>query len=672
MSAQLEDRLEALPERTRRALLLTATAEPADRASFTEALELFGGEMADLHPAEEAGLVLIDAEGPRFEDPGLRAVAYDSQPPAERRAAHRALAAAAPGPSPWHGAAAAEGPDAKVAAELADLAEATLAKGDPAAATDAFERAAQLSPDDELRFGFQLQAGIAAIFAGQLARSREVLDSLLAAAEGPLARADVQRLRAGTILLAGHPMEAHELLLAEADRVEELDPARASALLVDAGVAQMASGDMSGLIAIAERAAELAHRGGDAEAVLPKTVLAEALAVQGRHAEAREIVTGLSLPSPASSTSDPEILAIAGLCLMWIEDYERSRAWLDRMIAEAREAGARRALPMPLSVRACLDIRGGHLPRAEERTREAVEIAEAAATGFGLTFALSTLAYVAAWRGDAEACRTHAERALEIGSRYEMQGTVSYTEAAFATLEMGKGRTEAAIDHSLRSLESSHAYGRRDPSFLQDGANIVEACAREGRTDDARAWLGHLEAEAELTGGIWAAAAVARCRGILAEDDGEADAHFAEALRIHDSGPEMPLERARTQLCHGERLRRGRRRAEARIPLAAAERAFGRAGARAWAERARQELAATGPPASQAPAADGTDLDLDVLTPQEREICQQVAEGARNREIAAALYISPRTVEYHLGNAYRKLDVRSRTELTAAMLSRGG
>lgn len=666
------ERLEGLPEATCRALLLAAAAEPADRASFATALGLLGGELADLHPAEEVGVVAIDAEGPRFLAPELRAAAYDSRPAAERRAAHRALAAAAPGPAPWHGAAAAEGPDAKVAGELADLAEATLARGDPAAAADAFERAAQLSPDDELRFRFQLQAGVGAILAGQLERSRRVLDALLAAAEEPLARADVQRLRAGTILLAGHPMEAQELLLAEAERVEELDRARAAALVQDAAVAQMASGDMDGLVAIAERAAELAHRAGDAEATLPKVILAEALAVQGLHGRAGEIVAELKLPAAASSTSDPEILAVAGLCLLWLEDYERAREWLDQMIAEARAAGARRALPMPLSVRACLDIRTGHLARAGERAAEAVEIAEDAVGGFGLSFAHSTLAYVAAWQGEAKTCRAHAERALEIGGRYEMEGPLSYAEAAFSTLELGLGRTEAAIDHSLRSLDSSHGYGRRDPSFLQDGANIVEACAREGKTEDARAWLGHLEAEAELTGGIWAAAAVERCRGILAEDDGEAEAHFAAALRIHDSGPEMPLERARTQLCHGERLRRSRRRADARIPLAAAERAFGRAGAAGWAERARQELAATGPPAAAPPSEGGASVDLDVLTPQEREICQQVAEGARNREIAAALYISPRTVEYHLGNAYRKLDVRSRTELTAAILSRGG
>lgn len=668
----MEEAFSELPERTGRALLLVAAAEPADRASLADALKEFGAELADLHLAEEAGLVAIDSEGPRFRDPRLRALAYEARPLAERRAAHRALAAAASGPAPWHGAAAAEGPDAKVASELADLAEATLAKGDPAAATEAFERAAQLAPADERRFQFRLQAGVSALLAGQLDRSRDALDELLRNADGPLARADVQRLRAGTILLAGHPMEAQELLLAEAERVEEIDPARASALLVDAGVSQMASGDMVGLIAIAERAAALAERAGDLEAVLPKVILAEALAVQGRHAQAREIVTGLALPSAASSTSDPEILAIAGLCLMWIEDYEGARRWLDRMIAEAREAGALRALPMPLAVRACLDIRCGHLPRAAERAREAIEIAEATASGFGLSFALSTLAYVAAWKGDAETCRANAERALEISGRYEMGGTLAYTEAAFATLELGLGRTEAAIDHSLRSLESSHAYGRRDPSFIQDGANIVEACARAGREEDAAAWLGHLEAEAELTGGIWAAAAVARCRGILAEDEAEAEAHFAEALRIHDSGPEMPLERARTLLAQGERLRRGRRRAEARIPLAAAERAFTRAGAMTWAERAHKELAATGPPAAPAPGEDAETVDLDVLTPQEREVCQQVAEGARNREIAAALYISPRTVEYHLGNAYRKLDVRSRTELTAAILSRGG
>jgi DNA-binding CsgD family transcriptional regulator len=665
-------RLGQLPPAARRAVLLAAAASRGDALTLRRALGDDGDGIAALAPAEELGLVRIEGGAVAFTHPLVRSAAYHRAASAERREAHRALAAAAETASAgaWHRALAADGPDEEAAQALSGVAGEAAARGAPASAADALERAAALSADEGARFGRTLGAAYAAMVAGQLDRATRLIDDVLPSARDPLARADAQRLRAGAILLGGHPMEGYEILLAEAERIAELDDARTAALLTDAGVAQMASGHMDGLASIAERAAAAARKAGDERPLLPAVMLAEALAVQGDHARARETLAGLE-DTASDLTDQPEVLAVAGLTLMWLEDHDRAGAWLDRMISEARAAGKLSALPMPLAVRACVDMRSGNLQRSGARAEEAIEIAEVAAGGFGLSFALSTLATVEGWRGDEARCRAHAERARELEARFEMRGTYAFTELALATLELGLGRSEAAAAHSLRCLDAKRDYGVRDPTFLQDGSNLIEACVREGRTAEAEAALANLADAAELTGGAWARAAVERCRGLLAEDDA-VDRHFAEALRAHDSGTPMPLERARTLLCQGERLRRARRRADARAPLEEAERTFERAGARSWAERARQELAATGAPGRRKARRSAGSLDLAALTPQEREVCRLVAAGSSNREVAAALFISPRTVEYHLGNAYRKLGLRSRTELTAALVSAPG
>ena len=664
LDAVYRARLSELPAETRGALLIVAASEVDDRDTLSQALEAGGAGIGALAAAEDAGLVSVSPTQVRFTHPLARSAVYHGARAADRRAAHLTLAASAPPEAAaWHRAAAAEGPDGEVAAALADAAARAVERGAPAAAADALERAAQVAPESEARFGWSLGAAYSAMVGGQLDRARRLLDVLLPSVDDPLRRADVQRLRAGTIMLAGHPMESQDLLLAEVDRIADRDPGRTAALLIDAGVAQMASGDMRGLVALAERAAEAARLAGDGDVLVPSIMLAEALAVQGEHERARAIMAGLELPVEGASASNPEVLAVGGLCLMWLEDLARAGAWLDRLIAEARSAGLLRALPMPLSVRACVDIRSGNLSRAESRALEAVAIAEVSAAGFVLAFALSTMATVAAWTGDGEQCRLCAARALEIEGQLELGGTRAYTELALATLALGSGDTARAAEHSVKGLEYSRDYGTRDPSFLQDAPNLVEALVREGRDGEARAALADLEESAELTGGAWPAAVVERCRGLIAAEE-DVDRHFREALRLHDSGVGMPLERARTQLCWGERLRRLRRRAEAREPLSAAERAFDRAGATAWAARARRELEATGLARTREPEAGTGDHDL---TNRELEICRLVARGAQNREVAAALFVSTRTVEYHLSNAYRKLGVRSRTELAGAI-----
>jgi DNA-binding CsgD family transcriptional regulator len=280
---------------------------------------------------------------------------------------------------------------------------------------------------------------------------------------------------------------------------------------------------------------------------------------------------------------------------------------------------------------------------------------------------LTTAAFVAANLGDAEACIRHAEQARAIALRLDLTSTLACAEQALGFLALGAGDPATAIVHLESARDHTRRFGSRDPSFLYTHADLAEAYVRAGRSDDAAALTDELAAGAAATGGAWAAAATARCR-LLVDGDDRLDEHIAAALAAH-ARLTQPFELARTQLCAGEQLRRARRRADARPHLTGAYATFAALGAEQWAARAANELrAAGGRRGERSPDDEG-------LTARERDVCRLVAGGATNREVAAALHMSPRTVEHHLRMAYRKLGVRSRTEMTGRFggdVDRGG
>ena len=232
---------------------------------------------------------------------------------------------------------------------------------------------------------------------------------------------------------------------------------------------------------------------------------------------------------------------------------------------------------------------------------------------------------------------------------------VGRANAALGLLELSLGRAGEAAAH-LELVGRAHAHSDvAEPSLLEWMPDLVEAYIRSDRFDDAAATLDAFARCADAAGRTWAQAVTLRYRGVLAGDAG--DEHFEAALRLHAATPRS-FERARTELCFGETLRRSGRRAAARAHLREALDAFERAGALPWAERAGRELAATGESLRpREPSA------VAQLTPQELQIGLAVIEGRTNREVAEALFLSPKTIEYHLRNVFRKLDVRSRTEL---------
>jgi DNA-binding CsgD family transcriptional regulator len=269
--------------------------------------------------------------------------------------------------------------------------------------------------------------------------------------------------------------------------------------------------------------------------------------------------------------------------------------------------------------------------------------------------AAALLARMEAARGRADECRSLAQRALASDVEFGLRSSAAYALAALGFLALGMRTPEEAI----APLETAERIARSgsvgEPWLVLSTPDLVEALAHVGNATRARDVLHDFKARVAGRERVSAEAAVARCAGLVGDDGGWREA-FEDALALHDLVP-TPFERARTELCYGERLRRARKRADARDRLGRAVEVFEELGATPWLERARAELRATGLSARR------RSTPIDALTQQELAVARLVVDGASNRDAAASLFVSPKTIEFHLGNVYRKLDVRSRTEL---------
>ncbi len=357
----------------------------------------------------------------------------------------------------------------------------------------------------------------------------------------------------------------------------------------------------------------------------------------------------------------PVLIFGIGQAFTWLEDYDRARRLLADGIAQARAWSAPGLLPYGLLSMCELEFRTGHWASAYAAGAEAARLGEETGQLNDRAYAFGVLSRVEAALGREEDCRAHLAQSLELVEQLGAEILRAYAGATLGFLELGLGRAEQAV----AALEAVASFlGERpagDPAVLQWVPDLVEAYVRQGRRADALATLARFERDAEHSGSGWAAATAARCRGLLAGEDAF-ETEFRDALALHDT----PFESARTELALGERLRRAGRRVEARASLRAALATFDRLGARPWADRARAELRASGERVRR-----GSPAAAERLTPQELQVALEVAGGSTNREAAAALFLSPKTIEFHLRNVYRKLGIRSRTELVRMVISAG-
>jgi len=645
-------RVARLPDRTRRALLVVAAAGSGAGVSIAEALRADGLDLVDLKPAELDRLVVAADGDVAFRHPLIRSVVYHHEPVEVRRGVHALLADVEQDADrrAWHLAAGAVAPDELAAGELDAAAGRALARGAPASAARAFGVAAGFSGDDEGRGRRLARAARAAHRAGDVPGASRFVIAARNVASDPITLADLVLVESDLRMRSGDLEGAHRALVAQAESVIAVDRRRAATMLLLAAKLRIYRLEATEAAQEVERALAILEH--DERDLIHLVALSMSHAVAGE-SDARELALSAADAAARSPHGHAHTLGIAWP-LIWFEEYDLARGVTDRAIVVQRESGFLLYLPQALMPRAELDFRTGRWDSGLQSCSEALALFEETQQPSEAAAAAALLARMHAARGSADECRALAQRALASDVEFGLRSSASYALAALGLLALGLRRPEEAIG-PLETAERIMASGSvGEPWLLLSAPDLVEALAHAGHTARALLALRDFEARVEGRGRVSASAAAARCAGILA-DKGWEDA-FERALALHDVVP-TPFERARTELCFGERLRRARKRTEARVRLRDALEIFEELGAAPWSERARAELRASGQTARR------RSTPVEGLTPQELSVAKLVAHGATNREAAAALFVSPKTIEFHLGNVYRKLEVRSRIEL---------
>lgn len=663
VQASYERQLAALPPRTRAALCLLSAGAGCPPQAVAAALGDDGAAAVDV--ALAAGLLVPRAGRVSFRHPLLASAAYHAAPSSERRAAHAALAATVTDVQhrAWQLSGAALGPDPAAVAALRAAGEQARARGANAEAGRAFGRAAELSPEPGERAALELEAARDHTVAGHGELALELVGRAARTTEDPAVRVGAQHLRAHVLMRGGDPLRAIGVLKALAVQAAEAgDRAGSATYLLEASFAHMFRGEMAQLSELAAQAREQAEGVSPELALLAGIAEGEALLALGRSAAGDALLTA---GEPLLFAADPlseiaELVGMAAMSSLWIERFERTERIVGRMVAIARAAGAVSRVIYPLDVRSQLHWRRGRWTAAYADADESVRLARETGQRGALALALAGLCRVEAGTGRIEQARAHGEEGIALSETAAGAATVLHSLAALGFTELTAGRAEVAVNLLERADAIDRELPLGEPALTMYAPDLVEALVRAGRRDAAARALSRLQEGAERTGGAWAHAAAARGRLLLASDD-EIDRLGAEALAWHDRVA-MPFERSRTELVLGERLRRARRRADARAPLERALRALAQLGAEPWAARARTELVATGGRAGvrEAPP-------IEELTPHELQVALLVAEGGTNREVGAALFLSAKTIEHHLSAIYRKLGLRSRTQLAALL-----
>ncbi|UOE44999.1 helix-turn-helix transcriptional regulator [Agromyces larvae] len=663
LTRQLEEsfrrRLAPLPAATRR-LLIIAAAEPGqDAAVIWKAAAQLGVTMRDAEPAVADGL--IDLTGlVRFCHPLARSTVYRSSLADERRAAHRALAEATdadadPERRAWHRAQATSGLDEAVAAELHRSAGLAAARGGQAAAAAFLERAAELTPDPRRRAERALLAARAKFDAGAPERALRLLAIARAGLADERSRALVDLLHA-QIISRLEPGQGAPLLDA-AKRLDPIDSDLARDTYRDAFYAAQVAGQLArngGTLRDAATTRIAEHR--DPPANTHDLLLdGVALTVARDHSAGAPLLRDAvaefrrrELDSDASYAWLPFVTLVA----FGTWDEQSAHEVCARLIALARERGAFSVLPTALMLGVGYEIFGGDLATAATLAEECDLIREATTIPkppYGLLM-------VAAFRGDAERVDAiiDAER-LQATDRGEGQWLTA-TGWAEAVVNNGLGRYDLALAAAERAVEPPNELALVNWAKVE----LIEAAARSGRPERAATAMRHLADMSEACGTPWVLGVAARSRALLASPDAAESDHVSAIEHLQRT--RLRTEQARSHLVYGEWLRRQGRRTDAREQLRNAHDLFDEIGAHAFADRARRELAATGETVRR--RTPDTQLDL---TQQEAQIARLAANGDTNPQIATQLFISPRTVEWHLGKIFAKLGITSRRELETAL-----
>ena len=656
-------RIEALPEATQRLLLLGAADPVGDAALVWRAAGALAIGPDALPPAEDAELLTVGAQV-RFRHPLVRSAVYRSASPADRRAVHRALAEAtdADGDADrraWHRAAAAAGFDEDVAADLDRSAERASARGGLAAAAAFLRRSVALTADADRRAERASAAAQASLQAGAFDAALDMLTIVESSPLDALQRARVELLRGQTAFAQGSVADAASLLLAAAERLEALDLALArETYLYACGAAMFGGGSSAGDLLAAGRAVRaLPPLTGPPRAV---DTLLDGIALvvtEGRAAAAPTLLRATSSFAGADVPVDECVrwspFATAAGNALW--DDEGVRAVCARQLQIARDAGALGQLPALLLALGNAAARGGDLAGAASLMAEATAISEVT----GTRLPPYTEMLVLAMRGHASGAMSLIEQTVEQVAEAR-QGIASTAHWAAAILYNGLGRYEEA----RAAAEAAGSAPLDLFAAMWSLPELVESATRTGAGDVAQHAVERLTETTRPAGTDWGLGVEARSRALVSEGPA-AEALYHEAVeRLRRTRLRADL--GRSHLLYGEWLRREHRRVDARAQLRIAHDHFRSMGMDAFAERARTELFATGGKARKR-----TVETRDELTTQERHIAELARDGLSNPEIGARLFLSPRTVEWHLRKVFTKLGIHSRHELSRALPSSG-
>jgi DNA-binding NarL/FixJ family response regulator len=641
--------------------LVCAAAGRASLATIDKAATRLGVCTPVLELAGLEHILHFDREVVDFRHPLMRSAAYQKATAAGRRAAHLALADSLCGEEDeadrraWHRAAAALGPDEEIASELERAAQQTLRRSGYAAAVHAMERAAALSQAESERVRRVVAAAEAAWHAGDTQHARALVERAeQLGLETPRVRLHARYVEGSIELRSGVPADGLRTLLEAVEESGSADPALALRALAVAGEAGFQSGELESISRISALLAALPESNHPGQRLLTRLYRA-----MDPHAQASELAGSQGELAAAEQLDDPDLLIrVAGLTF-GMGEYAMARRLWTRAVNGARALGAAGSLAAALRPLALDELARSRFAWAEALAAEGRALAlETGQPNLAWQHA-AVLAEVAGIRGREHEARALAEEVLQEASRRALRGTGALMRRALGQLALALGHPEEAIGH-LEALWALNASSHRAIAIAVI-PDLVEAAVRAGRPELAELWLGRL---LSIDGGTHpeAKALVIRSRALVASAK-DADALYQDALHAHAT-TERPLDQARTALVYGEYLRRERRRADAREPLRAALEAFERLGAAAWAERARSELRATGETARKRESS-----SVDQLTRQELQVMQAVAQGGTNRDVAAQLFISPRTVDHHLRSIFQKLGISSRSELIRLALT---
>ncbi len=645
-----------------RTALLVAATDSTSLGTVLDACRVLGIAGSALAEAADAELVAVHGDRVEFRHPLLRSAVYGAAPPATRRTVHGALAQVVPAGEAdrlaWHLSESAVAPDEDVARTLDEVARRAARRGAYAIAASAHERASTLTASGALRAERLVEAAGARWLAGRMEGALDLVDRALACGPDAVLRARAEELRGAVLTRSGSLSEAHTTLVRAAAAVEQADPALAVRIHSDAVHVAFYLADSAAAIRSCARVVRLLPAVEDPDTrALGGMATGMALVVAGQGPAGIERVRDALRTLVEAAEPTPEVLRhplrLQGA--LWLRERGSTRDEVAEAILGMRERAALGALPHLLMQIARDGATSDRWEDAEAAYAEAIRLARETGQTTDLAMSLGGLAVLEARRGRTAACAEAAAEGEQIAGARDIRIALAWAWFACGDLAAGAGELERAVGQYERIEELFASVGFADPD-QSCAPELVEAYVRVGRVEDARRVAADFADRAVAKGQAWGLARAARARALVGEGP-VAEQAFRDALALHAETPDL-YETARTQLAYGAWLRRDRRRVEARPVLRAALETFEQLGAQPWAERAAQEVEATGEVARRRDA-DPTEH----LTPQERQVAQLLAGGRTTRETAAALFLSPKTVEYHLHNVYVKLDIRSRTEL---------